>query len=969
MKRRPIVAALLAICISAPATPLRCTAKEPFVDFLQALQRRGYGEQGLAYIDTIAERPDLPNDLKETIDFERSKCFRIAAAEAYDAQQRTIRLAEAKRLAEKFYKEHPNHPAAGAVLLSEGDEALGLGEQRLTIARRSADKETQAKGFQEARAALSEARGRFDVAIKRLKERLDALPAPPSEKSEPKEEKQREDFSLPWIEARSKSAISSYLLSQTFTDAKDPERVKLLKQAGREFDSVYQEYRGRQVGLLAHMWHGKTLQELGDATAALDLFDEMLVASPEGKDADPELAPLFGQAELFRLQLLNKTARPDEVIKEGEQWLAEHKKWASTPSSQGISLEVVRARYRSIESLRLGSERTKALRECVVALNTIGKVESEYRHDALLLRREIVAKLGTGAGLSMQEALVLGDEAAAERNWVEAESFYRQALESAHKGNDAKSIETTKTRLTQAIYRQAVDQFAARNMEKALTLCGELVRDNPDIQLAEDASAVAVAAALAEYSDAAPDAKETAHTRLDRVAAYALNRWPNRPVADDARMALAQVALVQNDYAAAEQRLSEVNKESARYGTALHVLGQVRWKQYLTAKKSTDGSAPDDQIAKLRGEAVNFLSGSLQRQRAAWQSASEPMPPGLFDTQLQLAEIYLEGQQWAEAAALLEPLVQVMKSAHPTTIDHSGQRMLVGAIRAWLATGKVAPAADAAALLIKISHDEEQPNSVLVELTKLVGQELTKALGDAPLATQLNALSTAPERGMIQALADLQGRLIESLAARKALSVPQLIYLGDACIQLEQSDKAREIYERLLTRVDKDESAKATAGAAITGIRARLVRILRSEGKLDEAAAQVTALVKEHPNALEPLMEKGYILQSLAERDPQRYDECLAHWTDLRVRLGRSKARPPQYYDVLYNAALCLVRQARLTGNKEKSLQAEQILKSTLTLSPTLTGPAMVAKFKELLNEAASVRAGAPPAAAASASR
>ena len=103
-------------------------------------------------------------------------------------------------------------------------------------------------------------------------------------------------------------------------------------------------------------------------------------------------------------------------------------------------------------------------------------------------------------------------------------------------------------------------------------------------------------------------------------------------------------------------------------------------------------------------------------------------------------------------------------------------------------------------------------------------------------------------------------------------------------------------------------------------------------------------------------MEKGHILQSLAERDPRRWDECLAHWTELRVRLGRSKPRPPEYYDVLYNAALCLVRQAHLNNNKEKALQAEQILKSTLTLSPKLNGPEMVGKFESLLGQAVSLR-------------
>jgi tetratricopeptide (TPR) repeat protein len=954
MRRRLLIIVLLGGCILLVAANRPCAASEPFVEFLRALQKRGYGEQGLAYLDQIADRPDLPTEIQETLDLERSKCLRIAAAEAYDTQQRAARLAESKRLAEKFFTEHPTHPAAGTVLLNEGDEALARGEQRLALAHSARDKGVQATAYQEARLALSEARSRFEVAVARLKEKLDSLPHPAaaSEKPDARAHQQREESALPWIEARSKSALSEYLLAQTYPDSQDTERVKLLKQAGRAFDSVYQECRGRQVGLLAHMWHGKTLEELGDAPEALDIYDEVLVAAPDGPEADPELAPLFGQAELFRLQLQAKTVPPMEIIKEGEQWLQDHKKWKSESSYQGIALEIVRARLRSAERFRLGAERTKGLRECVVALNTIGKVESEYRHEALLLRREIVAKMGAGATLSPPEALVLGDEAASDGNWTEAESFYRQTLELAAKSKDAKSQDAAKTRLAQALYRQAVDQYGARNMEKALALCGELVRDNPDTPLAEEASAVAVAAALAEYSAAAQGAKETAYARLDRVASYALEHWPNKPVADDARMALAQVALISKDYAAAEQRLAQVNSQSRRYPTALQILGQVRWKQFLTAKKSPDAELRAGEIAKLRDEAVSYLTTSLQRQRAAWQSASEPMPPDLFDTQLLLAEIQLEGQKWVEAAVLFEPLVQVLKSARPTTIDRSGQRALVGAIRAWLATGTVEPARDAAELLITISHDEELPNSVLVELAKLVGQEARKA---APATAPADQVTFAARQNT--PLQELHSRLIGALAPRSALSIPQLMYLGDACVQLDRNDTAREIYQRLLASVDHDESAKAASGAAITGIRARLVRLLRSEGKLDEAAAQASALIKEHPNALEPLLEKGYILQSLAERDPRRYDECLAHWTDLRIRLQRSKTRPPEYYDVLYNAAFCLTRQARLNSSQAKALQAEQILKSTLTLSPKLNGPEMVAKYEALLSQAAALRA------------
>jgi hypothetical protein len=62
--------------------------------------------------------------------------------------------------------------------------------------------------------------------------------------------------------------------------------------------------------------------------------------------------------------------------------------------------------------------------------------------------------------------------------------------------------------------------------------------------------------------------------------------------------------------------------------------------------------------------------------------------------------------------------------------------------------------------------------------------------------------------------------------------------------------------------------------------------------------------------------------------------------------------KPPQYYEVVYNVAACLVTQAKQSNDKSKALQAEQLLKSALVLSPNLNGPEMVSRYNELLKEA-----------------
>jgi len=676
----------------------------------------------------------------------------------------------------------------------------------------------------------------------------------------------------------------------------------------------------------------------------------VLGSAPE-TDEEPALAPLFGQAELFRLQLKAKTTEPRLIVDDGEDWLSKHKKWAATSQYLGIAVEVARARLRAADKMKPGAERSKLIRDTANSLLAISKAETEHRHEALLLRREAISKMGSGTVLSHLETLALADESAADRNWTEAEALYRQALELARKANDGRTQEAVKPKLAQVLYRQAVDQYGVGEMEKALDLCGMLVRDFPSSPLAEEASVVAVAAALAEYGNATEQTKGAALERLKKVTDFGLKTWPTQPVADEARMAMAQVALSQADMPGALLWLSQVNPQSKRYAGALTVIGQVKWSEYLKAKRAGNAGEREAEIAKLREEAVSTLQTSLARQRGSWQAASEPMPATMFDTQLLLGEVYLDGQQSKEAAPLFEALVELMKRSKPTTLDRSGQRALVGGVRAWLATGKVGQAAEATLMLVDLSGDEEQANGVLVELAKLIGQEARKA-GPAKTVEQ----TTFAAAKLVDPLRDLQGRVLDSLVTRMALTVPQLTYIGDACMETERAEKAREVYERLLAMIDKDATAKAAAGAAATGIRSRLVGLLRSEGKLEEASQQVEALVKEHPDALELLMEKGYIMQSLAERDPQQYDKCVTYWTKLRQRLSQSKTHKAEYYEVLYNAATCLVRQARQTSNKVKAQQAEQMLRMTLSQAPKLSGPEMVAKYEALMGQAAALK-------------
>jgi hypothetical protein len=103
-------------------------------------------------------------------------------------------------------------------------------------------------------------------------------------------------------------------------------------------------------------------------------------------------------------------------------------------------------------------------------------------------------------------------------------------------------------------------------------------------------------------------------------------------------------------------------------------------------------------------------------------------------------------------------------------------------------------------------------------------------------------------------------------------------------------------------------------------------------------------------------MEKGRILQGLAEKDPARFRAAAAYWVALRNRLQPLPKKPAEYYEAMYNVAACLLGEAEKTGDKtvalERARQAEQVLKAALVLSPKLNGPENVARYEALLQRA-----------------
>ncbi len=390
-------------------------------------------------------------------------------------------------------------------------------------------------------------------------------------------------------------------------------------------------------------------------------------------------------------------------------------------------------------------------------LNDVGKINGEHQQEAILLRREQTQAEPTdlAAVKTFDEALAVGEAAAENLDWPNAVAALQRALEMRSTVKDAARVTAVETRLDQARYQLAAVEFAAGKYEACAAAAQALVAERPDGPLAPKASALAVTAALALYGKA--DDKRAALARVEASAQKILERWPDKPEADDARIALGQAKLVRGELPAAIEIFEGVNPRSLRYAAAMHLAGQTHWRQYLIGKSKASGAEALKQLDAERAAAEKRLQVSLDEQRKEIEP-DKPLPRPLLETQLLLAEVELESAGDAtsdedakaratKAAGLVTPLVDWIAKEKPKPLDTTLLRVFVTAVRANLALGDLAKAQAAAGVLVEQGPDDEVVDGVLYTVARLFDQRLERGAGPGDRSPHGPRLGRSSGRG------------------------------------------------------------------------------------------------------------------------------------------------------------------------------------------------------------------------------
>ncbi len=390
-------ALLCAFALGVPPTLSAGTAsagEEP-LRFLQVLRENGYGDMAVEYLKILDKRPDLPQEVRGVWDLEMSKSLLAAADDAFDVRDYGRLTEESQKYLAKFIREKPDHPAVAAAITSWGEF---LGQQainRLGAAKSIAgkDKVQYEKLLGDAREDLILARKKFVQSRQYLQKQLAALPPPPKlttrRTQRGKAAEARAEVEANLLEARFQIAMADYYLAQTYPDPKSKERVETLHRAAKGFDDIFQQDRTSGamltlLGLRAHLWHGKTAEELGDLRLATDIYDEVLVGAvePGQRRAATGLEPLFAQVEYFRMLILAKQ-KPDRFLAEATAWLEQNnRRLRQTDGYQGVALEAARAIYAKAQKAA-GAKKIKGVSEALRILIEMSRIRSRHQQDAL----------------------------------------------------------------------------------------------------------------------------------------------------------------------------------------------------------------------------------------------------------------------------------------------------------------------------------------------------------------------------------------------------------------------------------------------------------------------------------------------------------------------------------------------------------------------------------------------------------
>jgi len=493
--------------------------------FLEGLRQRGYFEVALDYLEQMRNSPLADRQFKEAVDYEAGATLIDGARAARSMTTREEQLGEAKAKFEKFLADHPQHPLASSARRQLANLLVECG--RIKAAQAGVDGRTVAEKehlLSDARTLYGEAQTVFTTLEAGFAEAHKKFPKLIEQKAPQYEARERVRRDL--LESRLALATVRYEIAQTYPPGEAGNRDNLAA-AAKGFNEFAEKHGNFLAGMYARLWEARCYKELGHLDKALAALQELL-NQPDEPDA---FRLMKSKAMMLYLEtaLLPKAGKEQEALAAYSAW-ANRAQASEQTSVEGLAIKYLAGRLAGAEAKPAEPANFAEARDRAKhALERMTQTERQWKMDQEKGVKETEKQHEKDIAAARQEAL----------------KYYRMALQTAPADTPINDLNTIRSFLVY-LYWASDDLYEAAVM-------GEfLARHYPDAPGARQSAKTAMAAYARIFNEAPPQHRQFESDCVMGIADYIARRWAGQPEADEARMMLTRVAVINHEPVAAQ---------------------------------------------------------------------------------------------------------------------------------------------------------------------------------------------------------------------------------------------------------------------------------------------------------------------------------------------------------------------------------------------------------------------------------
>lgn len=975
-------AVILLVILAAPAV-----AQEPASDFLRRLRAAGFTDTAFTYLDRIDEFPGVDPEFRRAIDLERAQVAIDAALASRKPEQRDERFEQAEQFLRRFL-EQDDHPRKSEARLRLGTIQMGRAQQVMT----DASDDSQRKAARESYLAAAET---YETIVGRLRGKLEAMQGARIDPSkEPEKAALRTQYRTEFLNAMVQAANAKYWAAMTFPDPAEDGK-QLLENAAERFEKIYEDYGQYELGAIASMYRGRTLQALGRDDEATDGFLRLLEKRDTEMLREPKLEaasrlvgiwvdrdpPEYARA-IDRGQAMIGSLRPNEknlpVVQQlrvnlARAYLAQAADKDAT-SSGDRNRATANSRRLLTEAKRVPGDHTDQTDELLAGLGVKPDDEPlptaedpESVDEAIAIGRQIFESLSTMERsldlLRRQEGGEGGEAATDGIAEIEAEIKQLQAngMTVLRRGVALIRPDTDDDVALQARQMLAGILYQQGRYRDAAVVGGWIARSSPGTEAGLRNGLLALNAFQRLISRSGDATGRQMLPHVERLGAYLADTWPNDPEAAKARGVMVQLALGNDRWDEAAELIEAMpdGPEKARFR---RLLGQLTWNRSLAARRDGD----DTRAGELMADAIVQLRSGL----AAIEGNATS--PGSLQAALVLAKAQLRQNDSQAALATLDhpaygPVTRLDEVGSPSDSfpeDLYGTELqaVVGQMTASGANADqlLARAEQAMQKLRDSISGDDAESKLLVKLVRLARD----------IRDQLDAASGTKKQKLVQAFRVFVDRIAESsrdpatlqwvgttlLEMAQSLTPPEGKPEGQAATLVASASKA-------LQELTRDEDSASLAN------RYQFARSLRLQGEYKRSIDTLASILSESPNMLDAQIEAARAYEQwAADINPkyrsQAYQAALVGarpdssgknviwgWGKISQMTSRAPKYRERFFEARYHVALCRFLMGRASEDSRVVEKAISDITSVAALYPELGGPEQRRRFDALLKQ------------------